>query len=183
MVFNIPVGGHLRAWVQCAIQTYKLFIMSESCEVEPLRCLSSSARVTSKDKQQRVTKPPRCLHRFLPPSLKVFVFPHLPPPSLLYKHIWLLTSMWLSTESYWVTRPQQKHVPQWELSSVMMVVTCDCEPMKRGTQWKRNTNKTFSGIHVFVFNSLNFIKWTCGSMYVTKCGLALYVTAIVVTRF
>lgn len=87
---------------------------------------------------------------FLPPSLKVFVFPHLPPPSLLYKHIWLLTSMWLSTESYWVTRPQQKHVPQWELSSVMMVVTCDCEPMKRGTQWKRNTNKTFSGIHVFV---------------------------------
>lgn len=120
---------------------------------------------------------------FLPPSLKVFVFPHLPPPSLLYKHIWLLTSMWLSTESYWVTRPQQKHVPQWELSSVMMVVTCDCEPMKRGTQWKRNTNKTFSGIHIFVFNSLNFIKWTCGSMYVTKCGLALYVTAIVVTRF
>lgn len=120
---------------------------------------------------------------FLPPSLKVFVFPHLPPPSLLYKHIWLLTSMWLSTESYWVTRPQQKHVPQWELSSVMMVVTCDCEPMKRGTQWKRNTNKTFSGIHVFVFNSLNFIKWTCGSMYVTKCGLALYVTAIVVTQF
>lgn len=120
---------------------------------------------------------------FLPPSLKVFVFPHLPPPSLLYKHIWLLTSMWLSTESCWVTRPQQKHVPQWELSSVMMVVTCDCEPMKRGTQWKRNTNKTFSGIHVFVFNSLNFIKWTCGSMYVTKCGLALYVTAIVVTQF
>lgn len=112
---------------KCTIQTYKLFIMSESREVKTFT-FPFVFRSGYEQRQTAVCDEASPLFASFTPPLPPkdpflpFLISHLLP--MRYKHLRLLTSMWLSSKRHWVTQRQWESIPQWQLSHVVAVATC-----------------------------------------------------------